>query len=524
MSVEPSSAAPNLSPTRPRPTVPGPARPRGPRPGPVRPEPARTPAYGFWRRLLPFLAAVALTVRLPSFLHSFWSPDEGYLAVQARILAEGGELYETVVDRKPPLLPWLYEAAFVLLGDGSAQVMKLLAVAAQFTTAALLAAFARRRWGDRSGVTAGVVFLLISVGFIPQDTQAVTFEVVILPFTAAAVLCADRGRWGVAGLAVAGAFLTKQTGGVVLVPVLWLLWRAHGAAPSRAPLRTGLLRTAVGFAAPVVTAALLTDPAGFLFWTVTGSGAYAFSLDGSELHVLVRAVVNSLILGLCCIGVLPPVRRALRIGRPPASAGLVDLWVWFGASAGAVAVGFHFFGHYFLQLLPPIALLATAALRSLRHERLRRVLSVPAWVGACFVVWAVFAPRSELTHAERVATAVREHSAPTDRVLVWGMHPQTYHLADRAPASRYLTAGLLTNFSGGRDGPQVGEAYSVPGAWQIFAAEMRARPPALIVDDSRGKPYAPDRLPTLRRLLAGQYEPLPGTVEGTVLYVRSSGS
>lgn len=479
----------------------------------------RRPAYGFWRRLLPLLAAVALTIRIPSFLHPFWSPDEGYLAVQARMLADGGELYETVVDRKPPLLPWLYEAAYTLFDDGSVQAVKLLAVAAQFATAALLAAFARRRWGDRSGVTAGVLFLLISVGFIPQDTQAVTFEVVILPCTAAAVLCADRRRWGAAGVAVAAAFLTKQTGGVVLVPVLWLLWRTTGPGPA---LRPALLRTTAGFAAPVAAAALLTDPAGFVFWTVTGSGTYAFSLTGSELHVLIRALVNSLILCLCCVGVVPPVRRAL-LTRRPAAEPLTDLWVWFAASAGAVAVGFHFYGHYFLQLLPPIALLATATLRSLRHERLRHVLAVPAGACALFVSWAFFAPHAELVHAERVATAVREHSTPTDRILVWGMHPQTYRLADREPASRYLTAGLLTNFSGGRDGPQVGEEFGVPGAWRIFAEEMRAGPPALIVDDSRGKPYAPERLPTLRRLLAGQYEPLPGTIEGTVLYVRSSG-
>ncbi|MEU0523664.1 glycosyltransferase family 39 protein [Streptomyces niveus] len=507
MSVEPQSAPPRLSPARRDPTGARPARP------------ARTAAYGYWRRLLPLLAALALAVRLPSFLHPFWSPDEGYLAVQARILADGGELYESVVDRKPPLLPWLYEATYTVLGDGSQHTMKLLAIAAQFTTAALLAAFARRRWGDRSGVTAGVLFLLISVGFIPQDTQATTFEVFIVPWTAAAVLCADRGRWGAAGVAVAGAFLTKQTGGVVLLPVLWLLWRSH--SPARR--RTGLPRTAIGFAAPVAAAALVTDPAGFLFWTVTGSGSYAFSLTGSELHVLIRAFVNSLLLCLACVGILPPVRRALLTTRPAAGT-LTDLWVWFAASAGAVAVGFHFFGHYFLQLLPPITLLATAALRSLRPERLRSVLSVPACVCALFVLWATVAPRSELDHSDRVAAAVRERTAPTDRVLVWGIHPEIYRLADRAPASRYLTAGLLTNFSGGRDGPQVGEAYAVPGAWQVFAAEMRARPPALIVDDSRGKPYAPERVPTLRRLLAGGYEPLPETVEGTVFYVRSSGS
>lgn len=508
MSVESQSAAPRLSPARQ-----GPTRPR---PTP----PAPRAAYGYWRRLLPLLAALALLIRLPSFLHPFWSPDEGYLAVQARILAHGGELYETVVDRKPPLLPWLYEATYSVLGDGSQHTMKLLAIAAQFTTAALLAAFARRRWGDRSGVTAGVLFLLISVGFIPQDTQATTFEVFMLPWTAAAVLCADRGRWGAAGIAVAGAFLTKQTGGVVLVPVLWLLWRAHDPAGRR----TGLARTAVGFAAPVLAAALVTDPAGFLFWTVTGSGSYAFSLTGSELHVLLRAFVNSAVLCLACAGLLPPVRRALLTTRRPAGGTLTDLWVWFAASAGAVAVGFHFFGHYFLQLTPPIALLATGALRSLRPERLRSVLSVPACVCGLFVVWATVAPRTELDHSDRVAAAVREHTAPTDRVLVWGIHPEIYRLADRPPASRYLTAGLLTNFSGGRDGPRVGEAYAVPGAWRTFAAEMRARPPALVVDDSRGKPYAPEHVPTLRRLLAGDYEALPGTVEGTVFYLRSSGS
>lgn len=520
MSVEPPSSATRLSPA-----LPGqrePTRQRPTRPQPARPGSTRRAAYGYWGRLLPLLAALSLAIRLPSFLHPFWSPDEGYLAVQARILADGGELYDTVVDRKPPLLPWLYEATFTVFGDGSQHAMKLLAIAAQFTTAALLAAFARRHWGDRSGVTAGVLFLLISVGFIPQDTQATTFEVFILPWTAAAVLCADRGRWGVAGAAVAGAFLTKQTGGVVLVPVLWLLWRTAGPEP--APLRTGLLRTAVGFAAPVLAVALLTDPAGFVFWTVTGSGSYAFSLTGSELHVLIRAFVNSALLCLACAGILPPVRRALRTARRPAGRPHTDLWVFLAASAGAVAVGFHFYGHYFQQLLPPITLLATAALRSLRHERLRSVLSVPAWACGIFVLWAVFAPRSELDHSDRVAAAVREHTAPTDRVLVWGIHPETYRLADRAPASRYLTAGLLTNFSGGRDGPQVGEAYGVPGAWRVFAAEMRARPPALIVDDSRGKPYAPERLPTLRRLLAGQYEPLPGTVEGTVFYVRSPGT
>ena len=98
------------------------------------------------------------------------------------------------------------------------------------------------------------------------------------------------------------------------------------------------------------------------------------------------------------------------------------------------------------------------------------------------------------------------------------MHPESYWLADRAPASRYLTAGLLTNYSGGRDGAAGGG--EVRGAGRLAGLPAReARPPALIVDDSRGKPYAPERVPALRRLLAAGYEGA-GTVDGAVLYVK----
>ncbi|MGA4839007.1 ArnT family glycosyltransferase [Streptomyces sp. G45] len=472
----------------------------------------RTPAPpGYWPALLPALALLACATRLPSFTRPLWNPDEGYLAVQARMLADGGALYETVVDRKPPLVPWLYQGAFAVFGDTSLLPVKLLAVGAQVTTAAFLASFARRRWGDGAGRTAGVLYLLISVGLNPEDAQAATFEVFMLPGTAAAVWCADRRRPGLAGAAVAGAFLAKQTGGAALLPVLWLLRRR--ALPGRR--RADALRLAAGLAAPVLAAALVTTPGGFLFWTVTGSGTYA-SVSGSGLHVLGRGLVNTAILGAACAGLLPPVVRVLRIART----GAAELWLWLLASAAAVLLGCHFFGHYFLQLTPPLALLGTAALQTLPGERTARAVLASACGCALFVTWGLLAPRPELAHAERLADTVRARTAPHERVLLWGMHPETYWLADRAPASRYLTAGLLTNYSGGRDGPQVGERYAMAGAWDTFRAELGRRPPALIVDDSRGKPYAPRRVPDLGRVLRERYEPV-GEVGGAVLYARA---
>jgi hypothetical protein len=153
----------------------------------------------------------------------------------------------------------------------------------------------------------------------------------------------------------------------VLVPVLWLLYRSRAH-------RSGLARLGVGAVVPVLGAAALTDPAGFLFWTVTGSGAYA-SFTGSELHVWARVLTNTAILGVACAGLIPPVVRVLRTAT---RTGSVDLWLrlWLGSSAPAVALGFHFFGHYHLQLVPPVVLLGTSALRNPPGERWARALLV----------------------------------------------------------------------------------------------------------------------------------------------------
>ncbi|MDN3258998.1 glycosyltransferase family 39 protein [Streptomyces sp. CSDS2] len=477
--------------------------------------PARTAITrtAYWGRLLPLLAALACVTRIPSFVRPLWNPDEGYLAVEARLLAQGGQLYDTVVDRKPPLLPWLYEAAFALCGSGSLAPLRILAVLAQLLTAVLLASLARRHWGDTAGRTAGVLYLLVSVGLNPEDAQAAGFEVFMLPWTAAAVWCADRGRWGAAGTAVAAAFLTKQTGGAVLLPVLWLLHR-------RGAVRAGLPRLAAGLAAPVLGAALLTDPGGFVFWTVTGSAAYA-TVSGSVTHVLGRALANTALVAAASAGLLAPIARALRDARARAAEPWPWLWLWLASSAVAVTLGCHFFGHYYLQLLPPLALLATAALHTRPGQRRLAAVLTSCCACALFVGWGLVAPRPELAHAERLAAALAHRTAPGDRVLVWGMHPETYWLAGRTPATRYLTAGLLTNYSGGRDGSRVGEAYAVPGAWPVFRRELAAHAPALIADDSRGKPYAPARLPTLRRLLASDYTEV-ARVDGAVLYARAT--
>lgn len=463
----------------------------------------------FWTRLFPVLLLLSVLTRLPSFARSLWNPDEGFLATQARQLAEGGVLYDTVVDRKPPLVPWLYQGAFAVFGDGSLWPVRVVAILAVLAGAGLLASIAYRRWGGRAAWTAGVAYVLLTVGLNPEDTQAATFEVFMLPWTIAAIWCAERARWLWAGLAVAGAVLAKQTGGAVLLPVLFLLWHSRAGW-------LALLRVGVGTALPIGICALVFGPGKFFYWIATGSGAY-LSADGSGFRPLLRALGGLGLLALAFLPLLVALCAVLLAGHRRLR-NAADLWVWLAASLAATTVGLQFFGHYFLQLVPALALLGTAALHELAPRTGTAALALTALIASAYVGWGFTAQRAEHDHAHRVADAVRSYTDPGEPVLLWGMHPEGYWLSGRAPASRYLTAGFLSNFSGGRGGTRVGERYGMDGAWEHFVRELKRRPPSLIVDDSRDELYGVERMPTLSGHIARRYEKT-ATIDGTDFYV-----
>ncbi|MGZ6899474.1 MAG: ArnT family glycosyltransferase, partial [Acidimicrobiia bacterium] len=176
------------------------------------------------RRLLLVVLLLTVGLRLPAFFVDVFNSDETFLATQAQVIRTGGSLYEDATDRKPPLVPYLYAATFSVLGKSALWSVRAVAMLAVALTALLLALEARRRYGERAAWVAGLLFVLASVAFAPQDGQAANFEVFMLPAMTAGVLFAARGRPRSAGVAVAFATLAKQTGAATLLPVLYLVW------------------------------------------------------------------------------------------------------------------------------------------------------------------------------------------------------------------------------------------------------------------------------------------------------------
>ncbi|MFS8197265.1 ArnT family glycosyltransferase [Streptomyces sp. CWNU-52B] len=487
--------------------------------------------------LVACLSLLAALVRLPSFARPFWSPDEGYLSTQAAMLRDGGRLYVDVVDRKPPLLPWLYEACLALAGDHALFLVRVLAVGALSLTAVYTARLAGRLLGPWAALPAGVLTVAASAALPAPDAMAATFEIFMLPATAAAVYYGVKGRWLTAGLAVAVAALTKQVGLAVLLPLAFMALTGAGR-------RRGAVRLAVGTALPLLGCAALLGWRPFAFWVLFSSGSYATSPPGWG-EVLGHATGNlghlmTAFAGCAALVLLPRANRGtpprpsqVRATAPapatsPAPAPAADrvLVVWLVASAAGVSVGWHYYGHYFLQLVPPLALLALRGVdrfgRTVRTGRPRA--SVLVTLSALMVAagWTTAAFRAEepdMAKSLAVARVVRDLTEPGQPVFAWSMHPEVYWQAERPPASRYLTAGLLTNYSGGGDPHTVGRTHAVPGTWPVLLRELAATPPCAVVDDSAGTPYDLTHYPELHRLLTDGYR-LETTVDGARVYRR----
>jgi hypothetical protein len=189
----------------------------------------------------------------------------------------------------------------------------------------------------------------------------------------------------------------------------------------------------------------------------------------------------------------------------------IDLWLWLASGVVAVAAGLRFFPHYYLQLLPPLVLLAVGGMTTI-PVRARSWVVGGAVVLACatcaYFVWPAFTGGD--TRDSKIAIDVGRSLAArvpsSQRVLVWGQAPEAYWTADRTPATRFATTGFVTGTSGGRPPWRVGMQYAVPGAWDDFMHDLRAHPPALIAnmssaDQRKGSHYPPSKYPRFQRYL-----------------------
>src|SRR4051794_14196714 len=367
-----------------------------------------------------FLVLLALTfvLRMPAFFTPVFNSDETFLATQAHVLNDGGQLYEEAIDRKPPIVPYIYAATFTFFGTTALWSVRVVAMLAVALTALLLAIEARRRYGARAGWIAGILFVVAMITFMPQDGQAANFEVFMLPSMTAAILFARRGRGFLAGVAIAAATLAKQTGAATLLPVVYLIARKRG--------KRGVAEVFAGFTIPTALVALAVGPSQLFYWTVLGNGSYV-GMKTMSTVVLTTFLFMTGMWAICNLPLLWKIPSAWTQRKLAALDGQrdTDLWLWGLSAAMSVAVGLRFFGHYYLQLAPPLALLAAGALARTTRASANRVLVFALVVGALFSsAGYFFHPGVPEPNYESVSRYLATTSNPDDPIYVWGSVPE----------------------------------------------------------------------------------------------------
>ena len=131
-----------------------------------------------------------------------------------------------------------------------------------------------------------------------------------------------------------------------------------------------------------------------------------------------------------------------------------DLWLWLISGAVMVAIGLRFFGHYYMQVVPPLCLLTAGALSRGTRRAATTLVAFAATCGLAFSAAGYFMrPFDPEPNYQTVSQYLATIHGPNDRVAVWGSVPEIYWASNRRPATRFVTTpGFLADVNPGRPG------------------------------------------------------------------------
>jgi hypothetical protein len=467
------------------------------------------------RGLLVAVTVAVVVLRMPSFFRQLYDPDEAAIAVQGMGLVRGGVLYTDVIDRKPPLAPWLYAESFRLFGNQDLRPLHVLAALELIAAALVIAWELRRRVGQSAAWWGAMLFVFGALAFAPPDAQAANFShLALLPGVGAIVLARRPGARNavIAGVLVGVATLTRQSWAIGVIPAAFAAWYHGNRQWTRA------VQVVVGALVCIASVGLVVPFGAFVHWTFTGNGSLLFGLSQAT-HIIASGSGSFWLfvaghLALCALLIARGWHRED-----------TDLWLWVVAGLLMWMAGFRFFGHYWLQVLPPLCLLAAPAIE--RCNRLaRQALGATMGVTAfAFFVLAWFPGTiHRLPNAKPVAQLVKSQTKFHDRVAVWGSYPEVYWLSNRLPAAGLIHTDFVVGKSAGRlEGPAT-LRDATPGAIHHYLAALESSPPKLFLDTSTARlrgygEYPVTVLPGLLTLLRTDYHKV-GMIDGITVYER----
>jgi 4-amino-4-deoxy-L-arabinose transferase-like glycosyltransferase len=472
---------------------------------------------------LPLIALCLLPVVLYlPFLGAPFERDEGAYATIAQGLLDGQVPYRDLFDNKPPLVYLWYALSFLLFGEGVEAPRIIAAVMLSVTTLALFAQ--ARMLFSRGAAYVAAAFFAVSTGVPFLALHANTEAYMLLPLVTSVAaftvgMTSGSLRWfALAGLLGALAIETKQVAMWNLIALAWVAlywrWRSGAAGWDRvtplSALAAGSLAGIAIIAVPFFAMGALDDLVyanisynwlyvDFLTW-----GDRLMSLSEGTAYVALAAAP---LIGGALLGLVTVLRRSKRT---------VDYLIigWAAASALGVASGGRFFPHYFLHLVPAMALLVGVVI----YDRLPRgdhrwgtrpaiafgvlmvvislttnaVLYIAPKPAERRVAETVFVQKQWEEASKEIGLYIQERTSPDETIFNFGREPQLYFYADRRPAAQFFYDWAY----------QYDET-----TFEQTVEVLRLQRPAYIIDSVQPPLFPPGPRPqALTQLLEADYE------------------
>jgi hypothetical protein len=399
--------------------------------------------------------------------------DEGEYAYAGQLLLQGLPSYQFAYSMKLPGTSAAYAVILSIFGQTPAAIhLGLLLLNA--ATALLVVVVVLRIFETSAAVFAGMSYLLLSTSRSVMGLQAHGTHFVVF-FALAGILLLlvaleKDSAWllWASGVLFGIAILMKQHGVFFLgFAGLYVLVREYRKSLHRRTLFRKLAVLSLGAILPLALTFFFLlrfgGVAKFWFWTVDYARAYSANQTFAYARRILLIKAHSVTHPLELMWIISLVGITALLWDPVArsKADFIVPLTFF--SCLSVFPGFVFRGHYFILMLPAVALLTgvavssttrrVAARLSARPKAILSLLLLPAAVFLLAYSWCIFRESNLLFRVDPVTASrdffgfpealtaadfIRQHSHPDARVAVLGSEPEIYFYSHRLSATGYI--------------------------------------------------------------------------------------